>query len=1408
MLATFFVTNLNDSGAGSLRQAVLEANLAAGADNIQFQGDASTGTIDLTSGEIQIADTLTIAGPGAQNLTIDARTQSRIFNILPSAGSITVMGLTLTGGQVAGRGGAINSRSSNVLTVVASVLSGNRADYDAADPNDSGGGAIYTDAGSVNVVNSVISDNHVRGDFVFGGGIYSDTGSVMVESSTISGNTASNGADADGGGIAAFTGNVTVSNSTLLGNSAENGGAIFALGGLVIVDNSTLSNNSAQFLGGGIYSDGSSVAISSSTIFGNTAEVALPVPEEGGAGIYFYVDPATPQASLHITNSIIAGNNSLSDRAPEFSQPNGVIDITYSLIGDNTDTGLTASAFPDAMSGNNIVGDPSTIGLIDPLLGPLGNHGGSTPTHTLLPGSPAIDVGDPNLIAGQNGVPEFDQRGTPFKRIAAGRIDMGAIERATVADLSLTQTVDNPSPNVGDNVTFTLTLTNAGPDAATNVSVIDALPTGMSFVSSIPSQGAYDSGTGVWTIGTVTSGIAATLQVVASVDSTGTKTNTAEVFAVDQSDVDSTPNNGMTAEDDQDNADITPQIADVSLTKTVNNATPNVGDNVTYTIIVSNAGPDAATNVAISDTLPASTTYVSDTPSQGSYNSTTGVWTVGTIANGGNATLLITASVDSTGTKTNTAQVSAADQADSDSTPNNSIGTEDDQASVSLTPQIADLSLTKAVDDATPNVGDNVTFTITVSNAGPDAATNTAVSDALPAGMTFVSDAPSQGTFNSTTGIWTVGTIANGGTATLQVVASVDSTGAKTNTAQVSAADQADSDSTPNNSVATEDDQNDVSITPLEVDLVITSRNSLFFDTVFSRQTFRYRLTVENKGPDNATDVTVVDVLPNGVTLVTAASDQGTITAMDGTVSFALGDIATAGVVEIQLDVEVDANIDTTSQILLTNIATATANESELDSTNNIVATSLKLGSQPSSISGFVYFDADDDGVFDVEETPFVTEYTNISVPGLPPGDIRITSVDVTLTRTDVEPNVSMATNTDEDGAYSFDNLPAGIYEIAKYQEEIYGNGKHSLGTPDLNGTATVVGDVSVGTLAKFEHLVLESSIDAIDFNFGVVPLLQIEKLVNGRPADNLPAEVVSSSEPASFEYRVTNRGAGVLWTFPGVALSDGLQVDFTITDDNGTPDDITDDISITDDLFELPAESLGGLRPGESWSFRAEELSPLPFGYVHSHVVLRGSVFFPGLFTRGIESNDVAIYFRPVPLVVVIPSPPDRTDPPETKPDPPSTFLVDNRGQPPAQPTLIDRPAGSGQRPPLVGEKEEVTRYPPPVVTATQPPEAFSGELLLAALQTELPLVSTTESPDPPPKPDEASEASGLDDVLQFPEPPRQKEAVDGGAGNWSQTAFFAGLMASGGGVVLGTWLVARRVIRNIRDKMRAATR
>jgi len=121
-------------------------------------------------------------------------------------------------------------------------------------------------------------------------------------------------------------------------------------------------------------------------------------------------------------------------------------------------------------------------------------------------------------------------------------------------------------------------------------------------------------------------------------------------------------------------------------------------------------------------------------------------------------------------------------------------------------PNAADLSLTKGVNNATPTVGQNVTFTVTLNNAGSAGATNIEVTDLLPAGLTFVSATPSQGSYTSGTGLWTVGNVASAGSAALQIVATVTSTAVLTNTAEVTAADQPDPDSTPDNGVATEDD--------------------------------------------------------------------------------------------------------------------------------------------------------------------------------------------------------------------------------------------------------------------------------------------------------------------------------------------------------------------------------------------------------------------------------------------------------------------------------------------------------------------------------------------------------------------------------------------------------------------------
>ena len=107
------------------------------------------------------------------------------------------------------------------------------------------------------------------------------------------------------------------------------------------------------------------------------------------------------------------------------------------------------------------------------------------------------------------------------------------------ADLALTKVVSNASPNVGDQVTFTVTLTSNGPNPATNVEVTDLLPAGLALVSATPSQGTYDSATGRWMVGSVTTGTA-TLQLVVTIASTGAHTNTATISASDQPD----PNTG------------------------------------------------------------------------------------------------------------------------------------------------------------------------------------------------------------------------------------------------------------------------------------------------------------------------------------------------------------------------------------------------------------------------------------------------------------------------------------------------------------------------------------------------------------------------------------------------------------------------------------------------------------------------------------------------------------------------------------------------------------------------------------------------------------------------------------------------------------------------------------------------
>lgn len=383
LLATIPVTTTLDivnagDGLTSLREAVAEANATASHDTITFPGLTSGGpaTIVLQLGDLWIREALTIDGPGAHLLTIDASGNdltpgsnngdgTRVFEIFDGNGTpdkaVSINGVTLTGGDAVAGGGAIFS--TELLTLNAST----------------------------------IHDNSARS---VGGGIHS-TGQLTLVQSTVSGNST----PTRGGGVFAG-GAVTLAHSTVSGNIALYGGGIYSQGAATITQ-STVSGNSASLHGGGIYAvGGGAVTLAHSTVGGNNAGGL-------GGGVFNLDGP------ISITNSIVASN--AAPVGPDVS-PAFTLSVNYSLIGDASDSGITAGTG----TGNHL--------NVDPRLGPLANNGGPTRTHGLLAGSPAIDAGNPAAAAGVGGVPLYDQRGASFNRVIDGdgvnglRIDIGAVE--------------------------------------------------------------------------------------------------------------------------------------------------------------------------------------------------------------------------------------------------------------------------------------------------------------------------------------------------------------------------------------------------------------------------------------------------------------------------------------------------------------------------------------------------------------------------------------------------------------------------------------------------------------------------------------------------------------------------------------------------------------------------------------------------------------------------------------------------------------------------------------------------------------------------------------------------------------------------------------------------------------------
>jgi uncharacterized repeat protein (TIGR01451 family) len=354
--------------------------------------------------------------------------------------------------------------------------------------------------------------------------------------------------------------------------------------------------------------------------------------------------------------------------------------------------------------------------------------------------------------------------------------------------LTTSKTADSPSSSEGAQNGYTITISNPNPDAVTLNSIADTLPAGFSYVTGsttgVTTSDPSVSGTLTWNGPfTVPANGSVSLHFSVTVATTpGTYFNDAGGTAAD----------GYTVVATGPTAPITITAkADLGITKTASPDPAFVGDAITYTLTVTNHGPDSSSGGTVTDTLPGNVSYVSD---DGGCTHVAGTVTcpTGSLANGASRTIHIVVTATAVGPATNTACV-RGNEADGNSA--------NDCASATsvVRPKNADLAIVKT-GPAFAQSGGPISYQITVNNAGPADATNVTVNDPLPAGETLVAATPSQG---SCAGAVTcnLGTIPTGGSATVVITANVTAPSGSTltNSATVSG-DQPDPNPANNSS--------------------------------------------------------------------------------------------------------------------------------------------------------------------------------------------------------------------------------------------------------------------------------------------------------------------------------------------------------------------------------------------------------------------------------------------------------------------------------------------------------------------------------------------------------------------------------------------------------------------------------
>ncbi len=490
------------------------------------------------------------------------------------------------------------------------------------------------------------------------------------------------------------------------------------------------------------------------------------------------------------------------------------------------------------------------------------------------------------------------------------RAQVVLLQGSPSADLALTNVADNATPAAGANVVFTLTVTNNGPNAASGVVVSDPLATGLDYVSD-DGAGAYNSGTGLWTIGALANGATATLHLTAAADSTEELDNVAEITAATPLDQNAANNRAVAVLR-------APRTADLHLTFSANVTTVNPGGSIIYTLTVKNNGGDPAYSVDVNEAFPLFPTLAagSFTASQGLYTPATGLWNLASLPVRDTATLSFTVTAPNfAGNLVNNATTVSNRVASQgravDPNPTDNSATATVQV---LSP--ATLTAAKSVSGSFVE-GGAITYTIVLSNSsGFDQQNNPGheLTDVLPTQLTLVSASATAGSAVATVATNTVtwdGDVPANGSVTITIHATVKSgTAAQTVSNQASVSYDANGDGTNEASAMSTAPGGGATTFKVLSPASIGTHTKTVSGTFQEGGTVTYTVTISNPSAsaqlDNPGDE-FTDVLPTALTLVGATATSGTPTVdLPGRTVHWNGSIPAGGSVTITITAIVD----------------------------------------------------------------------------------------------------------------------------------------------------------------------------------------------------------------------------------------------------------------------------------------------------------------------------------------------------------------------------------------------------------------------------------------------------------------------------------------------------------------------